>query len=270
MKTEHEQRTRLVPPPQPVIRDYPAVLLRGKWIIISAVAVMAVAAFLFTKLKDPVYQASSAVLIQTQTPESGGLFIPSIGSAIVTNIRQNELEILRSQTLAESVARRLISQMYIDAGAREPINIIKPAKEDAGKRTVATVEQVTKRLRLAVDFVTVRESDVIKIIAKSKSPREAALLANVFTSEYYNRNVHKSRQKSRALREFLETQVADQRAHLEMLEGSLQSYMENKGIVSLDNESRKLIDQLSQLEATRDATDIALQSLERTVTSYRQ
>ena len=277
MRTDNEHSARRFTPlaesslrPPPLIRDYPAVLLRGKWIILTTIALVLAAALLFTKLRDPVYQASTAVLIQTQTPESGGLFIPYIGSAIVTNIRQNELEILRSQSLAESVARRLISQMYVDSSARVKIDIIQPSKDDKSKRTVATVEQVVKRLGQAVDFVTVRESDVIKILAKSNNPREAALLANLFTTEYYNRNVYKSRQKSRALREFLQTQVSDQRANLERLEGALQAYMEKKGIVSLDAESRKMIDQLSQLEATRDAADISLQSLERTVASYQQ
>jgi len=270
MKPEDTSPARRAASPQPLIRDYPAVLLRGKWTILLITLLVVVGAFIFTKLRDPVYQASSAILIQTQSQESRGLFIPTIGSAIITNVRQNELEILRSQSLAESVARRLISQMFIDSAARERIDIIKVGKDDKSGRTVATIEQIVKRLGTAVDFVTVRESDVIKIVAKSKSPREAALLANLFTTEYYNRNVYKSRQKSRALREFLQEQVADQRANLERLEGALQTYMENKGIVSLDAESRKMIDQLSQLEATRDATDITLRSLERTVASYRE
>ncbi|MBI5470758.1 MAG: polysaccharide biosynthesis tyrosine autokinase [Ignavibacteriae bacterium] len=269
MRTETEYNLRRVQAHQPLIRDYPAVLLRGKWIILGVTFLSLVAAFVFTKLRQPTYQASTAVMIQTRIAESGGLFIPAVGSAIVTNIRQNELEILRSQSLAESVARRLIRQMYIDSSARQMIDIILPAEDDKGKRTVASVEQVVKRLSTAVDFVTVRESDVIKIIAKSKDAREAALLANTFTAEYYNRNVYKSREKSRTLREFLQTQVNEQRTNLDRLEGALQSYMEKKGIVSLDEESRRMIEQLSQLEANRDATDISLKTIERTLSFYR-
>ncbi len=269
MRTETEYNTRRVITQQPLIRDYPAVLLRGKWTIFGVTLLSLAGAFVFTKLRQPTYQASTAVMIQTRIAESGGLFIPAVGSAIVTNIRQNELEILRSQSLAESVARKLISQMFVDSTARQMIDIIRPAEDDKGKRTVATVEQVVKRLSASVDFVTVRESDVIKIIAKSKDAREAALLANTFTSEYYKRNVYKSREKSRALREFLQAQVGEQRFSLERLEGALQSYMENKGIVLLDEESRRMIEQLSQLEANRDATDITLQTLERTLAFYR-
>ncbi|MEO8167034.1 MAG: polysaccharide biosynthesis tyrosine autokinase [bacterium] len=270
MRSENDYISRRLPANQPLISDYPAVLLRGKWIILSVTLLTIAAALVFTKLRQPTYQASSAILIQTQVAESGGLFIPSVGSAIVTNIRQNELEILRSQSLAEVVARRLIRQMYVDSSAREKIEIVQPPKDDKSGRTVATVEQVVKRLGQAVDFLTVRESDVIKIVAKSPNPREAALLANTFADEYYNRNVFKSREKSRALRNFLQEQVADQRSSLEKVESSLQEYMEKKGIVSLDEESKRMISQLSELEANRDATEIALQTLERTLASYQQ
>lgn len=270
MRTDNNYTARRLTPAQPLIRDYPAVLLRGKWMILVTTLLSALAAVVITKLRDPVYQASSAILIQTQSSEARGLFLPVIGSAIVTNIRQNELEILRSQSLAETVARKLISRMYLDTAATELLDIVRVGKDDKTGRTVAPVDQIIKRLDAAVDFATVRESDVIKIMAKSKNPREAALLANIYTTEYYNRNVFKSREKSRALRVFLERQVAEQRGSLERLEGALQSYMENKGIVLLDEESRKIIEQLSQLEATRDATDISIQTLNRTITAYEE
>lgn len=255
---------------QPIIRDYPAVLLRGKWLILTTTLVSLLAAYVITKLLPRTYQTSAAVLIQTRIAEQGGAFVTTAGASIATNIRQNELEILRSQSLAEAVARRLIRQMYLDSAAQEKIEIIQPTKETAGKRTVATVEQVVRRLRTAVDFVTVRESDVIKIVAKSKSPREAMVLANVYTEEYYNRNVYKSREKSRTLREFLEKLTSEHRVTLERMESALQSYMENKGIVILDDESRRMIAQLSELEANRDATEISIQTLERTLASYRR
>jgi tyrosine-protein kinase Etk/Wzc len=270
MRPENEYTIPRTLAPAPLIRDYPAVLLRGKWFIFIATALTVLAAFLFTRLREPTYQASAAVLIQTRLAETGGFFLAVGGSAIAQNIRQNELEILRSQSLAEAVARRLISQMYHDSAARQKIEIIKPNKKDIGKRTIATVAEVTERLMLDVDFMTVRESDVIKIITKSKSARESALLANLYVEEYYNRSLYKSREKSRALREFLQTQTSEQRTNLERVENALQGYMENKGIVSLDEESRRMIGQLSDLEAARNITDVSLQTLERTFASYAQ
>jgi tyrosine-protein kinase Etk/Wzc len=45
--------------------------------------------------------------------------------------------------------------------------------------------------------------------------------------------------------------------------------MERQGIVSLDDESKKVIDQLGQLEATRDATEISLRQKRNTLASYQ-
>jgi capsular exopolysaccharide synthesis family protein len=270
MTSNNDTTLRRLVPLQPIIRDYPAVLLRGKWIILTMTLLSLIGAYVLTKLLPRIYQASASVLIQTRIAEQGGPFVTAAGASIATNIRQNELEILRSQSLAEAVARRLIRQMYLDSAAREKIEIVQPPAEAAGKRTVATAEQVKKRLQGAVDFATVRESDVIKIIAKSKSPREAMVLANVYAEEYYNRNVYKSREKSRTLREFLEKLTSEHRLNLERVELALQAYMENKGIVILDDESRRMVAQLSELEANRDATEISIQTLDQTLSSYRR
>ncbi len=270
MRSETEHTIPRLTAPAPLIRDYPAVLLRGKWVILMATALMSLATLILTKLREPTYQASASVLIQTRLAETGGFFLAVGGSAIAQNIRQNEREILLSQSLAETVARGLIRQMYLDSSARQMLEIVKPDKKHKGKRTVATVAEIVEKLALDVDFATVRESDVIKIMVKSKNPVEAAILANMYVDEYYYRNLYKSREKSRALREFLQKQTLEHRTNLERMENSLQAYMEDKGIVSLDEESRRMIGQLSELEADRDAVDISLQTLERTRSSYAQ
>ena len=46
--------------------------------------------------------------------------------------------------------------------------------------------------------------------------------------------------------------------------------MEQKGVVSLDDEAKKTIDQLSALKADRDGVDIQIRTLERTLSSYQE
>ena len=137
--------------------------------------------------------------------------------------------------------------------------------------TLAPLEVVSGRVSGAVDFDPVRESDIITITAKSKNAREAALLANTFAEAYRDRNIYMSRAKSRSFREFLEAQAREKRRLLEETEGSLQDYMEKQGVVSLDDESKRMIDQLAQLEATAGCDrDIALKELENTLASYQE
>jgi capsular exopolysaccharide synthesis family protein len=129
---------------------------------------------------------------------------------------------------------------------------------------------VSGRVSGAIDFDPVRESDIITITARSKNAREAQLLANTFAEAYRDRNIYASRAKSRSFREFLESQAREKRRALEETESSLQGYMENQGIVSLDDESKRMIDQLASLEAQRDATEITLKEMQNTLSSYQQ
>ncbi|MCK5572329.1 MAG: polysaccharide biosynthesis tyrosine autokinase, partial [Bacteroidetes bacterium] len=116
----------------------------------------------------------------------------------------------------------------------------------------------------------VRESDVITITAKSGNAQESALIANTYAESYRDRNIYMSRAKTRAFKEFLEVQAREKRRELEETESALQTYMERQGIVSLDEEARKVIDQLAELEANRDATDISLRQLRNTLASYQE
>lgn len=52
---------------------------------------------------------------------------------------------------------------------------------------------IMKRLEKTVEFEPKRDSDIIKITAKSNQPREAALIANTFAETYYDRNLFASR-----------------------------------------------------------------------------
>ncbi|MBE0558743.1 MAG: hypothetical protein IH628_16070, partial [Proteobacteria bacterium] len=136
--------------------------------------------------------------------------------------------------------------------------------------TLATVPLVVGRLTKTVEFDPVRESDVIRVTAKSKNPNEAVLIANTYAQAYYDRNMFASRARSRAVREFLDEQMQSKRGSLATAEDALQSYMEAKEVVSLDDEARKLIEQLSQLEALRDAADVSIQAAQKTLVSYQQ
>ena len=51
---------------------------------------------------------------------------------------------------------------------------------------------------------------------------------------------------------------------------SLQTYMKNSGMVNLDSDTRKVVHQLAQLEATRDGLDIEISTRTKTLESLRQ
>ncbi len=250
-------------------QDYLAVMVRGKWVVLSVFAAVIALTMLVTKLMAPVYKASCQVLLNTRELQSS-LFLDAVRPEYGQNITQNELAILNSRTLADSVAVRLIGHRYLGKDRRSLLPVILPPEEFAGADSLAPVALVSGRVSEMIDFDPVRESDVITITAKSKNPEESALIANTYAEAYRDRNIYMSRSKSRAFKEFLEEQASEKQRQLEETEGALQAYMERQGIVSLDEEARKVIDQLAELEANRDATDISLRQMHNTLASYQE
>ena len=253
---------------EPGFEDYLQIILRGKWVILAAFLLVLAATAAYTFTTKPVYEATTSVLIDTKGQQSSG-FMDFTGFGAVKNIK-NELEILKSRSLAEVVAQSLHDRSFTDSDSTEPILIVRGGEDNGPGPDFVTIGQTVGRLGGDVSFEPVRDSDVIKVTAKSPQAREAALIANTYAQVYYDRNMFTSRTRSRAVKEFLQGQLNTRSGTLDKAEEQLQKYMETKGIVSLDEEAKKVIEQLSALEATRDATDIQIQSLNKTLSSYQE
>ncbi|MBI4548197.1 MAG: polysaccharide biosynthesis tyrosine autokinase [Ignavibacteriae bacterium] len=264
-----ENHSQPVPSQEGTLQDYIEVILRGKRTILVSVIIVLTGVALYTFFTKPVYESTAMVLVDTKGQQTALRLFDVTGIGAVKNVK-NELEILKSRSLTEAVARRLLETRYTDVMRQEKILIIEPLTDAGREDTVSSVTQIAKRLEKAVEFDPVRDSDVIKITAKSTQAREAALIANTFAQIYYDRNMFTSRTRSRAVREFLEDQLKAKKTALDESENALQQYMEQHGIVSLDDEAKKIIGQLSELEAQRDAADISIQSLTKTLTSYQE
>ncbi len=249
-------------------QDYIGIIARGK--VIAAVTFIAcmLGAILYYYVAERVYQATATVLIDQKQP-SFPVTVEGSNRQVLQNIK-NELEILKSRPIADTVAAHLLEKRTLDSLGLVPIPII---QQDPGNGTTgifASKNEIIGRLSEVVDFDPLRETDIIKITVKDKNAEQAALIANQYAQAYFERNIYMSRSRSRALREFLAAQVRDKRDVLDITENNLQQYMEGQGIVSLDDESKKIIAQLAELEATRDAADIQLKSLSTTLASYKE
>jgi tyrosine-protein kinase Etk/Wzc len=202
--------------------------------------------------------------------EKGGKlpFLDLTGTT-ATNKITNELETLKSRSMAEAVAKDLLEKKFLDDNGQTLIPLAQAVVDGEPQPTLATVRDVTLRVQKTVEFTPIRDSDIIKITARSTEPREAALLSNTYTQAYTDRNLGASRMKSRAVREFLQTQLQSKHSLLEDNDKLLQDYMKSSGVVSLDAEVDKVVKQLSELEATRDGLDIEIKSRSRTLASYK-
>ena len=125
-------------------------------------------------------------------------------------------------------------------------------------------------LKKQVEFTPIRESDIIRITARSPSPEEAAAIANSYATLYSERNLEASRARSKAMREFLEAQATAKQRSLDSIEQSLQKYMKTAGVVSLDASANKLVEQLAEIESNRDASELEIATKSQMLAGYKQ
>ncbi len=252
-----------------MFQQYVGIVIRRKWTVLAIFSVVFSAIAIYTFTAVPMYEASSLVLIDVREADNANPLSDAEGTATANKIT-NELEVMKSTSNIVSVAQSLLARKYLDPASKTILPIIRPDAGEAPSDSILSEQAVVGRVKKAVEFVPIRESDVIKITAKSSDPREAALIANLYTATYSSHNMSLSRTRTQALREFLEGQLIAKRSELDTTENELQRYMRQTGIVSLDAEASRSVEHLAQLEAQRDGLAVDKHSLQKTLTSYQE
>ena len=221
------------------------VLRKSKWLILGCfLGVLALAA-LYVFLKTPQYRATTSILVDEQqsTPQLGEL----MGLSGAQNNIANEVEILKSRTIALGVADRLLDEQNVP-GTSERLSVLEPPEEEELTRL-----DVMHRLREA--YVTIqpvgREVDLIDIAVASSQPREATLVANLYADEFVAYNRASSRRRVSASREFLSDMTDRFRQELEGAEDTLMTFLTEEQVIAPEEEVRQLLEQIRDLSTRR-------------------
>jgi capsular exopolysaccharide synthesis family protein len=250
----------------PTLLDYLPTIWRGKWIIFLSVLLAIIITFFSTFLIEPKYEASVSVFINSK-----GERVRLLDNLSLENIKNigNELELIKSRMMAELVADRLIDIKYLDTDSWETIPLLTYYDEETDGLKWLSKDGIVSRIRGSVSFEVKRDIDFITITARSKDNREAALLANTFAQVYQDRSIQLNRKQSTSVREFLENQLSIKRSDLESAEQQFKDYLERQGVVRIDDETNRVINQISQVEVQREAIEVEIQSLSSTYSSLR-
>lgn len=250
-------------------RDYLSLILRGKWLIAAATVFVTAIAVIYTLLATPTYEASTLVLVNPKAHEGHAPLENLFEEGGSTKIA-NELAVLKSRSLSLEVAERLLKEPFMDATTKERFPVLLTSIDEGSSGTPASPKVVAARLRSSISLSPERESDIIRITARSGDPREAAAIANAYAEMYQEQSMNASRARTKSAREFLENRLAEQRNTLGKAEESVKSFMQSSGIVSLDAESSRLVEEMSQLEAARNSLDIDIESLSKKLASLEK
>ncbi len=239
------------------------IMYRGRWVIISCfLAVMALTTW-YTFTVTPEYEASSKVIVQEEGNMGMSLF--DIGSLMQQETMiNNQVEILKSRTLAETVLQRLMQSELADnleilgrgeyardrdgvlAGLLSGIKGLLGIEDESDEYTFDDMVQELMENRLTV--TPIRNTDMIEIKVTAVSPEEAAFIVNTLTEAYREKNRLMSQEEVRQVKDFLQEQLDIIQQQLTESENALKEFKENEKVVALSHETEELIKKLAEFE----------------------
>lgn len=264
---------------QVTLKDYIRVLYRGRWIIVISFLAVVLSTAYFTFTTEPIYEATAKIMIEEEGGVSGSIFEFTSYMKKETMIN-NQIEILKSRTLAEKVIKKLQNSPYTDQlrilgnqpenGKRRvnPLGVAKSWLSGLFKSKSSTTEQnvgssfdnFVASLRGSIDISPIRNTDMIDIKMTAFSPFEAAYLTNIVAFAYEEFNQTQSQAEVRQVKTFLQEQMEQYREQLAESEVALRDYKENEKVVALDEETQELVQKLSEFESLYNEARTELQS----------
>lgn len=237
-------------------------LIRNNLVPIILISLTGLLVSIVYAIKAPNIYKSTTVL-KVSKPQGSILqspMIPEFQDFGSDRFVANEIEILKSLTVREKVAKSLIED-YNKSDKKKEFNLL--INKDYGtdpnvKTPIKSVFQLAELLSKAVAIEQKRGLDIVEISVESTSPVEASLIANEYADAYRDFNLQVSREKLTNVKEFLSEQRKEKQDELRKAEENLRNYQQSGGIVALDEQAKTLIDQLSKFDADKNAASIEL------------
>jgi len=199
------------------LQDYVAIIYRGRWIILAAFLAVMISTIYFTFTAQPVYEASATVMIKEEGSVQQQIF--DVGSFMKQETMiNNQVEILKSRTLAEMVIKRLQESPFADSlgvigngpeGKHFSVKgILLSLFGKKSKSEETSLNNLVKNFREGViTVVPKRDTDIIELKARAGTPFEAALIANTWMEAYRELDISESRSEVSGVRQFLQEQL---------------------------------------------------------------
>ena len=247
------------------LREFYDIVLRGKWVILAALVVVAVPATIHTMTQPSLYKSYSLMLVHTNDDDLADMLLTVPGASYFRSERNlsNELLVLRqSEALADTVGT-VLSQLETIPGTGQAFTINQTADGES-----LTYKQIGGVLQSG--FITANlegaEVDAIRVSAISTVPAEAEFVANLYANAFVHLTRESSRASTNASRVFLEEQVQVQSGRLLELDADVRDFMAREGAVDLDEAAHRLVTQVAALQAERDAALVDMRMKQATIT----
>jgi capsular exopolysaccharide synthesis family protein len=246
-----------------------ALIMRYKWIIMLFVIAGATGAWFYADSLPPTYESKGTVLINSadaSTDKGLSQIIAKTTGYGTNSTLENELQILQSKKFAHQVASKLIQET---PGGIKEFPVLWNLNEETGDVFKAEENTVASRIRGNLSFRKLEEkADVIEISFQSSSPEEAVKVVNEAMQIYVENSTQQNRQAASSTADFLEKEKQKIKEKLEDSEEKLRRYMDNTGMVKIDEQASGMVSQRVDTEAELQRVNLDLKTVEQTISNY--
>jgi len=240
------------------LQEYLWLIRRGKWIILAGVFLGLLTAFWINARTTPVYSSSASFIYNLENKMSRTLDMPGALWFEMEAVRNNQIHLIRSRSMAEMVADSILRSPAADSlvvvlfhGNVPPSPYIR--------------NSLAGLVAASISVSWVKDTDFFSLSAVGYSPEASAVLANLTVSVYRRWNQSDAQGENRQVRVFLESQLDQISEELQTAEDELLMFKENNQVVDLTTETRNLITAVSTFEsqAAAAATEASAAAVRR-------
>jgi polysaccharide biosynthesis transport protein len=210
----------------------------------------------------------STTTIKINRPQGSILsssLIPEFQDFITDRYISNEIEVLKSYKIRETVAENLLDTFKITQDKDKFYYIFNHSGDD--NSTLVSKSYLADILSSIIKIDQKRGLDVVDIVAESPAKDEAMFIANLYSTVYQNFSLDLSREELTTLTRYLNEEKEKKFQDLAKAENDLEQYQQSGGLILLDAQVKNLIENISQLEAQKNAANIELTSKEKEYSS---
>jgi succinoglycan biosynthesis transport protein ExoP len=263
-----------VPEEEVHLRDYLSVIMKRKWVVLTFLASVMIITMVITFTTIPQY--TSTAVIKIGETQNGSDPLKILQTSQQPDYYQTQYEILKSDTLAENVIRKLdlgknpdfrrTDNVLLQAIGRVVDSVVdgvsaliswisvgNPAKADHRPRTEMPLYLINSFLK-RVDVVPVKNSQLVQVSFSSSSPELSQNVAKAIADAYIGLTVESRVDTSKQAKEFLRDQIALTTKKLESSEKKLNDYASRNGVIYLDGDKQSvLVQKLSEINSALSA-----------------
>jgi len=241
-------------------------ILRRNILIISIIAIIVLCAAAISTLMTQLEYQSTAIIMVEQPNSSMSVF--DLGFDSDKNLLSNEIEILKSRTLAETAVEHLWNSPHRDrlflfgskvfqlGGYRKKLRQIlsfgfwepNSARILGDELSDRAKINYANSIRSKMVVVNKRNTNILEITMTGPDPNEVALLVNTMVELYAISDKDWTTGEIVNLKLFIDEQLINTEQELRQVEDSLRSFQEHEEIYEVSGSAQILLTQLTNIE----------------------